>query len=120
MRAVLRRNQEPTDPAPRLLRSDELEVDPARHEVRLRGPDPERRKAAVRLLGEIGPAAAPAKKLAHLGKNLELISRARIEIEACRLMVLRAAKAMDTMGNAQARVWIMARPSLNQRGTRAA
>jgi len=48
------------------------------------------------------------KKIAQLGKNVELISRARIEIEACRLMVLRAAKAMDTMGNAEARVWVSA------------
>ncbi len=48
------------------------------------------------------------KPLASLGKNLEVISRARIEIEAMRLMVLRAAKAMDTMGNEQARVWISA------------
>ena len=48
------------------------------------------------------------KPLAHLGKNMEVISRARIEIEAMRLMVLRAAKAMDTMGNAEARVWISA------------
>ena len=48
------------------------------------------------------------KKIAQLGKNVELIARARIEIEACRLMVLRAAKAMDTMGNAEARVWVSA------------
>ena len=48
------------------------------------------------------------KKIAQLGKNVELISRARIEIEACRLMVLRAAKAMDTMGNAEARIWVSA------------
>ncbi|NNE73927.1 MAG: acyl-CoA dehydrogenase [Acidimicrobiales bacterium] len=48
------------------------------------------------------------KKLAHLGKNVEVIAKARIEIEAMRLMVLRAAKAMDTMGNAEARVWISA------------
>jgi acyl-CoA dehydrogenase len=48
------------------------------------------------------------KPLAHLGKNMEVIARARIEIEAMRLMVLRAAKAMDTMGNAEARVWISA------------
>ncbi len=48
------------------------------------------------------------RKLAQLGGNLEIISRARIEIEAMRLMVLRAAKAMDTMGNAEARVWISA------------
>ena len=48
------------------------------------------------------------KPLARLGKNTEVIARARVEIEALRLMVLRAAKAMDTMGNAEARVWISA------------
>jgi len=48
------------------------------------------------------------KKLIQLGKNVELVSRARIEIEAMRLMVLRAAKAMDVMGNADARVWVSA------------
>ncbi len=48
------------------------------------------------------------RPLAKLGGNLETIAKARIEIEAMRLMVLRAAKAMDTMGNEQARVWISA------------
>src|SRR3954452_19572240 len=48
------------------------------------------------------------KPLASLGKNTEVIAKARIEIEAMRLMVLRAAKAMDTMGNAEARVWVSA------------
>ena len=48
------------------------------------------------------------KPLARLGKNIEVIAKARIEIEAMRLMVLRAAKAMDTMGNAEARVWVSA------------
>jgi acyl-CoA dehydrogenase len=48
------------------------------------------------------------KPLANLGKNTELIAKARIEIEAMRLMVLRAAKAMDVMGNQQARVWVSA------------
>ncbi|MDH3755867.1 MAG: acyl-CoA dehydrogenase family protein [Acidimicrobiia bacterium] len=48
------------------------------------------------------------KPIAQLGKNVEVISRARIEIEAMRLMVLRAAKAMDTMGNAEARIWVSA------------
>ena len=43
-----------------------------------------------------------------LGKNTEIVSRCRIEIEAMRLMVLRAAKAMDVMGNAEARVWVSA------------
>jgi len=48
------------------------------------------------------------KPIARLGKNTETIAKARIEIEAMRLMVLRAAKAMDTLGNAEARVWVSA------------
>ncbi len=48
------------------------------------------------------------KPIARLGKNTEVIAKARIEIEAMRLMVLRAAKAMDTMGNVEARVWVSA------------
>jgi acyl-CoA dehydrogenase len=48
------------------------------------------------------------KPLIALGKNTELVARARIEIEAMRLMVLKAAKAMDLMGNAEARVWVSA------------
>ena len=48
------------------------------------------------------------KKLINLGKNMETLSRARIEVEAMRLMVLRAAKAMDTLGNAEARIWVSA------------
>ena len=48
------------------------------------------------------------KPLISLGKNTELVSRARIEIEAMRMMVLKAAKAMDLMGNAEARVWVSA------------
>ncbi len=48
------------------------------------------------------------KKLINLGKNMEIVSRARIEVESMRLMVLRAAKAMDTLGNAEARVWVSA------------
>jgi acyl-CoA dehydrogenase len=48
------------------------------------------------------------KKLINLGKNMEVISRSRIEVEAMRLMVLRAAKAMDVLGNAEARVWVSA------------
>src|SRR4051795_5703705 len=46
------------------------------------------------------------KQLVNLGGNLEIISRARIEIEAMRLMVLKAAKAMDVLGNREARVWV--------------
>ena len=48
------------------------------------------------------------KPLVALGGNTEIIARARIEIEAMRLMVLKAAKAMDLMGNAEARVWVSA------------
>ncbi len=46
------------------------------------------------------------KPLVQLGGNLEIISRARLDIEAMRLMVLKAAKAMDVLGNQEARVWI--------------
>jgi acyl-CoA dehydrogenase len=46
------------------------------------------------------------KKIAHLGGNLEIIARARCEIEAMRLMVLKAAKAMDVLGNKEARIWV--------------
>ncbi len=46
------------------------------------------------------------KQLAWLGGNVEIISRARIEIEAMRLMVLKAAKAMDVLGNREARIWV--------------
>src|SRR3990167_11351277 len=46
------------------------------------------------------------KKLVWLGGNIEMISRARIEIESMRLMVLKAAKAMDEIGNREARIWV--------------
>ena len=46
------------------------------------------------------------KPIIQLGKNLEVVARARIEIEAMRLMVLKAARAMDVMGNREARVWV--------------
>src|SRR3546814_6438775 len=39
---------------------------------------------------------------------METVSRARIELDACRLMVLQAAKAMDVLGNAAARVYVSA------------
>jgi acyl-CoA dehydrogenase len=48
------------------------------------------------------------KPIIALGKNTEWVSRARIEIEAMRMMVLKAANAMDLMGNADARVWVSA------------
>ena len=46
------------------------------------------------------------KQLVWLGGNVEIISRARIEIESMRLMVLKAAKAMDVLGNREARIWL--------------
>ncbi len=46
------------------------------------------------------------KQIMALGKNMETLSRMRLEIESMRLMVLRAAKAMDLLGNSEARVWV--------------
>jgi acyl-CoA dehydrogenase len=46
------------------------------------------------------------RPIIQLGKNIELVSRARIDIEAMRLMVLKAAKAMDVLGNREARIWV--------------
>ena len=46
------------------------------------------------------------RPILDLGKNMETISRVRIEIEAMRMMVLKAAKAMDVLGNKEARVWV--------------
>lgn len=48
------------------------------------------------------------KPIAKLGKNLEVIARARIEINAMKLSVLQAAKAMDVLGNKEARVYVSA------------
>ena len=48
------------------------------------------------------------KPIIRLGKNLEVVSRARIEINAMRLAVLQAAKAMDVLGNKEARVYVSA------------
>jgi acyl-CoA dehydrogenase len=48
------------------------------------------------------------KRVANLGKNVEMIAKSRIEIESMRRMVLTAAKAMDELGNAEARVWVSA------------
>lgn len=48
------------------------------------------------------------RPIIQLGKNLEVVSRARIDIDAMRLMVLRAARAMDVLGNREARVYVSA------------
>ena len=64
---------------------------------------------ALQLMCERGLSRqAFGRPIIALGKNTEWVSQARIEIEAMRLMVLRAAKAMDLMGNADARVWVSA------------
>jgi acyl-CoA dehydrogenase len=64
---------------------------------------------ALQLMVERGLSReAFGKPIISLGKNTELVARARIEIEAMRLLVLKAAKAMDLMGNADARVWVSA------------
>lgn len=56
------------------------------------------------------------KPIIQLGKNLEVVSRARIEIEAMRLMVLRAARAMDLLGSREARIWVhMAKAMIPER-----
>ncbi len=55
-----------------------------------------------------GSRVAFGKPIAKLGKNVEVISRARIEINAMRLAVLQAAKAMDVLGNKEARVYVSA------------
>jgi acyl-CoA dehydrogenase len=46
------------------------------------------------------------KPLVKLGGNFDVIARSRIEIDAARLMVFRAARAMDVLGTAEARVYI--------------
>ncbi|MEE9414167.1 MAG: acyl-CoA dehydrogenase family protein, partial [Acidimicrobiales bacterium] len=64
---------------------------------------------ALELMVERGLSReAFGKPIVKLGGNTEIISRARIEIEAMRLMVLRAAKAMDELPRSEARVWVSA------------
>ena len=48
------------------------------------------------------------KPIIKLGKNIELVSRARIDIDSMRLMVLQAARAMDILGNREARFYVSA------------
>lgn len=64
---------------------------------------------ALELMIRRGSArTAFGRPIIQLGKNIEVVSRARIEIDACRLMVLQAAKAMDVLGNKEARVYVSA------------
>jgi acyl-CoA dehydrogenase len=64
---------------------------------------------AIELMAKRGLSrTAFGKPVSNLGKNIETIAKARIDIEAMRMMVLKAAKAMDVLGNSQARVWVSA------------
>jgi len=65
-------------------------------------------KALELMVKRAGTRVAFGKPIAKLGKNVEVISRARIEINAMRLSVLQAAKAMDVLGNKEARVYVSA------------
>ena len=65
-------------------------------------------KALELMVKRSATRVAFGKPIAKPGKNLEVISRARIEIDAMRLMVLQAAKAMDVLGNKEARVYVSA------------
>ena len=65
-------------------------------------------KALELMVKRAGTRIAFGKPIAKLGKNLEVISRTRIEIDAMRLMVLQAAKAMDVLGNKEARIYVSA------------
>ena len=46
------------------------------------------------------------KPIVKLGGNYDIIARARIDIDAARLMVFRAARAMDVFGTQEARLYI--------------
>ena len=48
------------------------------------------------------------KPLVKLGGNYDLVANSRIEIDSARLLVLQAARAMDLLGNKEARVYISA------------
>jgi acyl-CoA dehydrogenase len=65
-------------------------------------------KALELMVLRAGSREAFGKPIAKLGKNLEVISRARIDINAMRLAVLQASKAMDVLGNKEARVYVSA------------
>jgi len=65
-------------------------------------------KALELMVNLSGSRVAFGKPIAKRGKNIEVISRARIEINAMRLAVLQAAKAMDVLGNKEARVYVSA------------
>jgi acyl-CoA dehydrogenase len=63
-------------------------------------------RALASMVKRLHSREAFGKKIAHLGGNMQIIAQARCEIEAMRLMVLKAAKAMDVLGNKEARIWV--------------
>ncbi len=65
-------------------------------------------KALELLVERANDRVAFGKPIGRLGGNMELIAKARIDIEAMRLMVLQAARAMDVLGNSEARAWVSA------------
>ncbi len=65
-------------------------------------------KALELMIKRAGSREAFGKTILKLGKNVEVISRARIDIDSMRLMVLQAAKAMDVLGNKEARTYVSA------------
>jgi len=65
-------------------------------------------KALEMMVKRAGSREAFGRTILRLGKNVEVIARARIEIDAMRLMVLQAAKAMDVLGNREARIYVSA------------
>lgn len=46
------------------------------------------------------------KPLVKLGGNFDVIANSRLEIDSARLLVLRAARAMDVLGNKEAKIYI--------------
>ncbi len=46
------------------------------------------------------------RPIAKLGGNYDVIARSRIETDTARLLVLKAARAMDVLGNKEARIYI--------------
>ena len=65
-------------------------------------------KALELMVKRASTRVAFGKPIVKLGKNLEVVARARIEIDSMRLLVLQAAKAMDVLGNKEARVYVSA------------
>jgi acyl-CoA dehydrogenase len=69
---------------------------------------PGRIRALELMIRRASARTAFGKPIIQLGKNIEVVAKARYEIDACRLMVLQAAKAMDVLGNKEARVYVSA------------